>query len=275
LKLGAVKAWVAAAWVAAAWVAAAWKAAAWKTGGWATAIVLLCAVATFATDKKPIASGQAVDSGSFGVFVKGQRVLTETFSIQQENGNSVVQSRLKEAAGAAPCAAPVDQKSDLEIGANGGIIRYEWSQGAGGSLVVLPNNEFLIEKITTTASAKPAEQPFLMPNTSVILDNNFFVQREVLAWRYLATAPCHGESGNRQCQSQEFGALVPQDRASMRVRVELVGKEKMSFRGAERELLRLKLTGEGFDWSLWLDEQDQFKLMRIAIPADNTEVVRD
>jgi hypothetical protein len=61
----------------------------------------------------------------------------------------------------------------------------------------------------------------------------------------------------------------------MPVRMTLVGKEKVMIRGAERELLRLNLHGDGFDWALWLDDHDQFKLIKIAIPADNTEVVRD
>jgi hypothetical protein len=237
-------------------------------------VVLACALAALAADKadKSKAAAQTVDSGSFGVFVKGQRVLTETFNIQQESGNSTIHSRVREAGGTTP---PTDQKSVLELAENGGLISYEWSQAGGGSLTVLPKNEFLIEKISATAGAKPGEQAFLMPNTSSILDNNFFVQRELLAWRYLATAPCRGESGKRQCEPEEFGAVVPQDRTSIRVKMSLVGKEKVNFRGAERELLRLNLTGEGFEWSLWLDEHDQFKLMRIAIPADNTEVVRD
>jgi hypothetical protein len=240
----------------------------------AVAFVVACALPLFAADKtdKSKASVQTVDTGSFGVFVKGRRVLTETFTIQQSNGTSTIHSHLKEAGGSTP---PTDQKSALEIGENGGLLRYEWSQAGGGSLVVLPNNEFLIEKITASTSAKAAEQPFLMPNTSAILDNNFFVLREVLAWRYLATALCRGESDKRQCEPQEFGALVPQDRTSIRVKMALTGKEKVTIRGAERELLRVNLTGEGFEWALWLDEHDQFKLMRIAIPADNTEVVRD
>jgi hypothetical protein len=37
----------------------------------------------------------------------------------------------------------------------------------------------------------------------------------------------------------------------------------------------LNLKGESFDWALWVDEQNQFKLIKVAIPADNTEVVRD
>jgi hypothetical protein len=242
------------------------------------AVALLSAVATVAAEKsadkkdkvKPSAP-QMVDSGSFGVFIKGQRVITETFNIEQESDYSSIKAQLKETAG----ATPTDQKSTLEITSNGQLVRYEWSQAAGGSLIVLPRDEFLIEKITATGTAKAAEQPFLMPNTSTILDNNFFIHREVMAWRYLATAPCHGDAGNRRCQPEEYGVLVPQDRTSLRVRMELVGKEKVTIRGTERELLRLNLRGEGFDWALYLDDHDRYKLMRVAIPADNTEVVRD
>ena len=43
-----------------------------------------------------------------------------------------------------------------------------------------------MERMTASGTGKPAEQPFLMPSTTAILDNNFFVHREVLAWRYLA-----------------------------------------------------------------------------------------
>ena len=61
----------------------------------------------------------------------------------------------------------------------------------------------------------------------------------------------------------------------MPVRLEVVGKEKVTIRGAQRELLHLNLSGESFAWSLWVDDQDHFKLIRVAIPADDTEVVRD
>lgn len=157
---------------------------------------------------------------------------------------------------------------------SGELIRYDWND-KNGSLTVLPKNEFLIERITA-GSSKPAERPFLMPNTSAILDNNFFVQREVLAWRYLATN-CHADAGNLKCQQGpvEFGVLVPQDQTSMRVRMELTGKQKATVHGAERDLLRIDLKGESFAWTLWVDGNDQFKLVRVDIPDDNTEVVRD
>ncbi len=252
-----------------------------------TVLVVLAfgAFASFARGSQPVGSAPAgdkkekasvsekvVDSGTFGVLVKGQRVVSESFTVQQENGNSIVKAQLKETGS----PTQTEQKSDLEMTQAGELLRYEWSNAAGSSLVVLPNNEFLMEKITASVGAKTAEQPFLMPSSSAILDNNFFIQREVLAWRYLA-ANCHPEGGNLQCKKDpaEFGALVPQDRTSIRVHIEVVGKEKVSFHGTERELIRLKLMGENFEWALWLDEHDQFKLMRVAIPADDTEVIRD
>lgn len=236
--------------------------------------VLACSPALSAGEKKDNskpAENQKVDSGSFGVFVKGQRVVTETFSIQQQNGISTVKSQLQET----NSATSATQKSELQMTSAGELIRYEWSDGTG-SLVVTPNNEFLLEKITTSPSAKAAEQPFLMPNTSAILDNNFFIHRQVLAWRYLATN-CRTEGGTLKCQqgAVEFGVLVPQDRTSLRVRMEIVGREKVMIGGTERELLHLNLKGEAFSWSLWVNEKDQFKLIRVLIPEANTEVVRD
>ena len=242
---------------------------------WAVAAIvasLALSAAGNPSDKKEKPASQVVDSGSFGVFVKGQRVLTETFSVHQENGNSVIKAQLKEA----PGSEPVSQKSDLQITSTGELLAYEWSQPSGASLTVLPKNDFLIEKVTAAGSSKPAEKPFLMPSTSSILDNNFFIHREILTWRYLA-ADCKPENGNLKCQQgpAQFGVLVPQDQTSISIRLELVGPEKISIRGTDRQLLRLNLTSDNLDWSLWVDPQDQFKLIRVAIPADSTEVVRD
>ncbi len=238
---------------------------------WGMIVVLVCGTLSFAVDKKTDAKshGNEIDSGSFGVFVKGQRVLTETFSVQQENGVSTVKSRVQDTGNSGSL-----QTSELQMTGSGELIRYDWND-KNGSLTVLPKNEFLIERITA-GSSKPAERPFLMPNTSAILDNNFFVQREVLAWRYLATN-CHADAGNLKCQQGpvEFGVLVPQDQTSMRVRMELTGKQKATVHGAERDLLRIDLKGESFAWTLWVDGNDQFKLVRVDIPDDNTEVVRD
>jgi hypothetical protein len=244
----------------------------------ALALILASSLAAFAgahaPDKKDKAkppANQIVDSGSFGIFIRGQRVATETFHIEQENGNSIVKSQLKEIAAGDSNA----QKSDLQMTSSGELLRYEWSQSSGASLSVFPDNEFLKERILTSPSAKPSEQAFLLPSVTPILDNNFFIHREVLAWKYLAIAPCRDENGHRHCEPADFGTLVPQDHTSMSVRMELAGKEKITIRGAERELLRLNLHGDQFDWALWVDENDHFKLIRVAIPADSTVVDRD
>jgi hypothetical protein len=242
------------------------------------ALVMASSLSAFAAgdkkdkDKAKPDAPQQVDSGSFGIFVKGQRVATETFHIQQQAGISIIKSQLK-GTGDADSSS---QKSDLEITSSGELLRYEWSQASSASLTVYPENDFLKEKITASATSKPAEQAFLLPSLSPILDNNFFIHREVLAWRYLSSA-CKTEGADLKCPKDpaEFGTLVPQDRISMPVRMELIGKEKTTIRGAERQLLHLKLTGEAFEWGLWLDDQDHYKLIRVTIPADDTEVVRD
>jgi hypothetical protein len=241
---------------------------------WGMVAVLGCAAVLYGGDKKDKAKpagAQEVDSGTFGVFVRGQRVVTETFSVKQENNVSTVKSQLKEIGSSASSG----QKSELEMTGSAELVKYEWGDG-NSSLVVTPNNDFLLEKITPSPGAKPAEQPFLMPSTSAILDNNFFIHREVLAWRYLKTN-CQSQGAELRCQKDpgEYGVLVPQDRTSMHVRLELVGREKVNIRGTQRELLRLDLKGEAFSWALWVDDKDQFKLMRVLVPDDNTEVVRD
>jgi len=223
-------------------------------------------------DKVKTEPQQAIDSGSFGVFIKGQRVATETFRIDQQNGTSVIKSQVTDAAGGDASG----EKSNLELSPKGELLRYEWSQAAGSSLSVFPDNDFLKERITTSAASKPAEQAFLLPSSSPILDNNFFVHREVLAWKYL-NGVCQPSGGDTKCRQEaaDFGALVPQERSSMSVRMELLGKEKITIRGTERELMRLNLSGENFQWALWVDDHDHFKLIRVAIPADSTIVDRD
>jgi hypothetical protein len=244
----------------------------------ALAWLCLLAVSTVATasdkdknDKAPAA--QMVDSGSFGVFMNGHRVATETFSIHQSSGGSSIVSQFKSEAG----ADKAEQTSDWQMSASGELRKYEWKEvGPGQSqAVVLPNQDFLIERFRSGPQDKEIEQPFLLPSSSSLLDDYFFVQREVLAWKFLATS-CKQDKGALQCplkQHVQFGALNPHARASMSVTVEFAGREKVTIRGSEQELNRLDLKSESSNWTLWLD--DQYKLQRILILGDNTEVVRD
>ena len=237
--------------------------------------LLLNSVALAGTgkDKDKESADHIVDSGSFGVFMNGHRVGTETFSIQQNSNGSVATSEFKTEAAADKAV----QSSELRLNASGDIIKYEWKEVSPGQAqaVVLPNENFLIERSHNNPQDKQDEHPFLLPVSTSILDDYFFIHREILAWKFLATG-CRQDKGQVQCpvsQRTQFGALNPHQRSSMPVSMEFSGREKITVHGVERELNRFNLKSEGGDWALWLD--DQFKVVRILVTGDNTEVVRD
>jgi hypothetical protein len=224
-------------------------------------------------EKEKPPQSKAVDSGSFGVFMNGRRVATEKFSIQQDSNGSVAKSEFKTEAGVTDAA----QTSELRLSASGDLVKYEWKELSPGKAqaVIVPNDNLLVERSTTNPQDKPEEHPFLLPISTSVLDDYFFIHREILAWKYLATG-CRQENGHVACpQSQQvkFGVINPHQRSSLLVSVAFTGKEKVPVHGVERELDHFVLKSEAGDWSMWLD--DQFKLVRILVASDNTEVVRD
>jgi hypothetical protein len=218
--------------------------------------------------------GKKVDSGSFGVFIGGRRIGTETFSISQNANGSIIHSEFKTEGSDTPAAT---QSSEMQLTASGEIRRYDWkevSPGKGQASIV-PNDEFLSAKWSESPQEKPREQAFLLPSSTSILDDYFFIHREVLAWKFLASS-CKQESGQVKCplkQRTQFGTLNLRQRASASVSMQFAGREKITLRGSEQELIKLELKSETGDWDLWLN--DQLMLQRIAIPAEKTEVVRD
>jgi hypothetical protein len=223
-----------------------------------------------ASDKD--AAFKTVDSGAFGVFIGGRRVATETFSIHQGDTGSEIVSEFK-----TDGPDKADQTSTLDLGTNGDLQKYSWKEINPGQSVatVLPSDNFLVEKFANTPQEKMHEQPFLMPASTNILDDYFFVHREVLAWRYLATS-CKQDKGQIQCpfkQKTQMGALNPHGRSSLLVNVAFGGREKVTIRGADHELIRLDMTSDSGDWTVWLD--DQLKMQKIVIATDGSEVIRD
>jgi hypothetical protein len=219
-------------------------------------------------------SGKKVDSGSFGVFIDGHRIGTETFSIYQGANGSIIQSEFKTEGSAAPTAA---QSSEMQLAANGEIRRYDWKELSPGKAqsTVVPNDDFLTEKWSESPQEKPREQAFLLSSSTSILDDYFFVHRELLSWKFLA-ASCKQENGQVKCplkQRTQFGTLNPRQRSSAPISMQFAGREKVSLHGADTELIKLELKSETGDWDLWLN--DQLMLERITIPAERTEVVRD
>lgn len=213
-----------------------------------------------------------VDSGSFGVFNGSHRVATETFSIKQDADGSVVSSEFKAEQGEQKAA----QSSELDLTGSVSLRHYEWKEIIPEKLqaTVDPNDTFLIERFSTGPDGKLHDQNFLLPASTSILDDYFFIQREVLAWKFLATV-CKQEKAGLGCpanQKAQFGTLNPHARSSLLVSIEFTGKDKVTVRGSERELSRFMLRSETGDWAMWLD--DSFKIVRLL--GDNgIEVVRD
>lgn len=214
---------------------------------------------------------RAVDSGSYSIFVNGRRVGTETFSIHQGADFSLASAEVK-IEGPAGTAA---QSSELEIGSNGDLRRYQWRELSPGKAqtVVEYKDQFLIERVADTPGGKAREMAFLLPPSTVVLDDNFFTHRQVLLWRYLATVCGPRIKGPCKLDRGQFGVLVPRQQATSSVAMEYKGKEKVVIRGAQRELDRFNLQSEGVAWALWLDAD--YKLLRILVPSENVEVVRD
>jgi hypothetical protein len=237
-------------------------------------LALSLPAALSAGPKEKQTAGKQVDSGTFGVFMAGRRVGTETFSIAQDANGSVIQSEFKTDGSANPAV----QSSEMQLTATGEIRRYDWKELSPGKAQsgILPNDQFLMQKWSTNPDEKPMEQPYLLPVSTSIVDDYFFVHREVLVWKFMQTSCSKDSKGQLQCplkQHAQFGTLNPHQRSSSPVSMEFLGREKITLRGTEQNLLKVELKSETGVWELWLD--DQFKVLRISVPAENTEVVRD
>jgi len=224
-------------------------------------------------EKEAKHEGQNVDSGSFGVFMNGHRVGTETFSIYQNSGGSVINSEFK------TVNAPTEavQSSELQLNPVGELRRYEWKEVSPGKAhsVVGPNDEFLMERWSAGPDDKDHQQPYLLSTTTTILDDYFFVHREVLAWKFLVTA-CSKDKGHMQCplkQRTQFGTLNPHQHTSAPLTAEYLGREKIAYKGSQQEFDKVEFKTESGSWLLWFD--DQLKIVRMFVEGDNTEVIRD
>ena len=235
----------------------------------------LCMAAVAAPkEKEKEHEGTAIDAGSFGVYQKGHRVGTETFSVYQTSYGSLITSEFKTENGPTQDV----QTSELQLAANGNIRRYEWKEISPDKAqsVILPNEDFLSQRWTTAAQEKEREQPYLLSASTNILDDYFFIHREVLAWKFLGVA-CSQEKGRPpQCPTKKrakMATLNPHQHSSALLTAEYMGREKITFKNAPQDLMRLELASDASTWELWLD--DQFKVMRISIVGENTIVDRD
>ena len=233
-------------------------------------ILLVLTTAELAAKDAPVT---AVDSGSFAIFLNGKRTATEKFSVDQSSDGSVVSTDFK----TEEATNPAHQSTQLRLSATGELRHYEFKELSPGSqqAVLEPNNEFLMQRSTTTPGEKPEEHPYILPAATSVLDDFVLIHREILAWRFLATG-CRQSNGQVQCplkQKTSMGVVIPKARTSMLVTIEFLGRDTVQIHGQPRELNRFDIKSEGPDWQLWLD--DSYKIIRMAIPDEATEIVRD
>jgi hypothetical protein len=238
------------------------------------AIILTAAISNSipAYSYKGSNQGELVDSGTFAIFRQGRRVGTETFTIHQRPDFSVTVAQLKIEDG----NDHASQTSELQVAPNGDLRHYEWKEltPEKAQATVDYRDQFLVERVTPPGS-KPQERAFMVPPSTMILDD-FFTHREVLLWRYLATF-CGGAIGPQGCKLEtgKFGVFIPRQQASSSVALNYEGKDKVMYHGSQRELDRFTMQSEESAWTFWVESSYPFKLLRIVVPSENVEVLRD
>lgn len=234
------------------------------------AVLLFSASLLFAGSKEKEPAGKIMDAGKFGIFVNGMRVGTEEFKVEQTVTGSSTHCDLTIDQG----GTKIEQRSDMQMAQNGDLLRYEWKEVSPGkaSSIVEPQDKFLIEHLYSGEKAKPFDRPFIMPASTVILDDFFFTHRELLAWRYIGASCKPGET-NCNLKKTKFGGLVPHTAQPVEVSIEYKGPEKITIKGTEMQLSRFDLDVDGVQWSLWMDSD--YKVQRIVVPDSHTEVLRD
>jgi hypothetical protein len=230
----------------------------------AASVMLVMVAAAFAAK---IPNAQVVDSGSFGIFIGGKRVATETFKVEQRPDGSTVKSELKAQDG-------TTQRSDMELTALGEIVRYGWQQiePSKAELSIVPKDEFLSETINAGPNQKAIILPHLMPHSTPILDDNFFLHREILLWRYLASE-CTPKPEGLNCGTapQQFAVLIPVQHASESVVVDFKGKEKLPVKGTSIDCSVFRMRTDSSEWTVYMNNEQ--KVVRIAVAG--LEVLRD
>jgi len=177
----------------------------------------------------------------------------------------------------------------MQVSARGELRSYNWHATVPQKeeASVEPKDQLLVEHIMP-ADQKKLDVQHMLPLSTVILDDNFFSQREVLLWWYLANG-CRRQDNGLLCAIGKFVVLVPRQHASGNATLELMGQGKVMVKGVERELNKVKLDMSGpqtltwlndqsrdsdsAQWVLWVD--DQYRVIKMTVAGTNVEVVRD
>jgi hypothetical protein len=249
--------------------------------------VLLAATCLNAGDKDKSSTDkmapQVVDSGSFGIYVDGKRIGTETFKIEQRADYSIATAEIKVDDGKIKFV----QTAEMQVNPNGDLRSYTWRATVPQKeeVTVVPQDQLLMEHIIPV-DQKKTDVKHVLPASTVILDDYFFSHRQILLWRYLATG-CVTKDNQFTCGPTQFNVFIPHVHTSVTAVMEVVGRDKIKIKGVEQEFNKLSLkTGDSRglvmndqkesdtqQWLLWVD--DHYKIVKMSMPGTNVEIVRD
>ena len=206
------------------------------------------------------ANGQALtpDKGKFRDVVNGKQVGSEQFEIEPSSGDWIARGTSVVKAAEGP---ETHITSVLKLRGDGAPLHYEWTTVAGPKKATASID---FDNGTATVhlqvnGGKPFTQQFFFKTPIVaILDDNLYHQYAILADLY---------DWSKKGQ-QTFPVLIPQEMMPGTITVEALDPED---RGG-KNLQRLKVHSQDLEITLYLDGK---RLVRIAVPSANAEIVRE
>lgn len=208
----------------------------------------------------PAASAQTLvsDKGKFRDMVNGKQVGSEQFEIEPSSGDWVARGNSVVKAAQGP---ETHITSSLKLHSDGTPLHYEWTTVTGPknatSSIDFDNGTATIH--LQVNGGKPFTQQFFFKTPIVaILDDNLYHQYAILADLY---------DWSKKGQ-QSFPVLIPQEMTPGTITVEALDPED---RGG-KSLQRLRVHSQDLEITLYLDGK---RLVRIAVPSANAEIVRE
>jgi hypothetical protein len=213
---------------------------------------LLAFVATLATTAR--AQVTSLDEGSFTILRAGARAGREDFSIKSSPGQfaahgvvSMGQRRIEPS-----------QNTDT----SGAVLNYNSTVKDGGRDVVVYSGKFARDHYQARTSRPEGEtwREFRLPAGTVAVEDDIIHQLWFIA---------------RRGPGAIVPVLAPLRNAIERVRIELVGEERLAIDGQSipARHLRLRTDGSGVTRDVWLDSSD--RILQVEIPAAKILAVRD
>src|SRR5215472_1762108 len=202
------------------------------------------------------ASVLVADKGDFRIMVSGQQVGKEQFEISASGADWVAHgtSEVQTSDGATRVTGT------LQLHADGSPGHYEWStQGKKKASATIDFSNLTANMEVHLEGARPYNQTLTFSASPiVVLDNNLYHQYAILARLY-----------DREKKGvQTFSVLVPQELTPGTITVDSLSTQDVD----RKKLEELTAKTEDLEVHLYLDNG---RLVRIAAPSNNAEIVRE